>query len=325
MALLLMQGFDSTIPDRGVVLSAGATQVGGTLRVAGGSGSKSARFPIAPTLGPIYAGIRVTCAVAVYAEAIFSFKNAALATIAQVRPDPNTGTVSVLRGATVVATSTATFNWTATHHVEAMLHADGTGGTIKVRVDGVEVVSFTGNTAGAAGPIAYISCENAGSTAGSRTFDDLVVLDDTGPAPLNRWPGPLVVSTIRPASDAGPNAWTPSTPGPHADLVDDDSTLDYVGAGTASTGRDMWRLAALPSPAVDVYAVQTATLMQASDAGAAPAVSAVVAGPGGEVVTPLGAPIQSADLVPGAILATQPGGTPWTPAAVNALLTGVEA
>lgn len=242
----------------------------------------------------------------------------------------NTGQIVLLRNGTVLATSTLNANWPdqGYRYVEMKAIIAGSGGSAIVKVDGVEWINYTGNTAN--GTASANSIRLLGIAGAFQTdFDDLVIMDTTG-AEYNTFQGDLAVETVYPSGNGSTSGnWT----GSDGDKVDNYLLVDEAGvpslsdyaAAAAGAGRELFALPPLPTVSADVLAVQTIAQVVASDAGTAPSVRLVARDGSGAVAT--GAtftPGTAAQQYAGPIRTTQPGGGAWSPAAFDALEVGIE-
>jgi len=142
-------------------------------------------------------------------------------------------TLQVLRGATVLATSTTKLHVGDWQYIEfkALIHPST--GSYEVRIDGVVIMSSTAaNTAEAGINDADVVRFNAISNA---RFDDIYILDTAGGIKTD-FLGPRVVEGLLPNADGDTLEWTPSSGMDHFALVDDPvtslSVADYVSSQT---------------------------------------------------------------------------------------------
>lgn len=154
-------------------------------------------------------------------------------------PDVGAYKVQIVRGATVLATSAATFPVTAsttrgwiTFQLKVTVHPSA--GTYEVRAwDWLETSSTviagatsqnTANQGTAGADRVRFSLAASGA---AMTFDDMVVMDGTGSVNNDFTSAPILVYGELPASDvAGELDWIPSGGGSQASLVDDPATGD---------------------------------------------------------------------------------------------------
>jgi len=202
-----------------------------------------------------------------------------------------------------------------TYYVEwLVLIADAPGGSVAVRVNGLEVASATG-----------VDTRNGGTGVptviylGSfTTFDDLYVSDGAGAAPGNTFLGDCRVDACRPTAAGATTGWTPST-GANWQCVDDatpNDDTDYTSA-TAAGVTDTFVVENAPAVGATIFGVQHCLSAKKTDAGAA-TLAPVVRQSGVDYVgTDLSPSTTYATLLQ--IQATNPGtGAAWTEAGFNA-------
>lgn len=105
------------------------------------------------------------------------------------------------------------------------------------------------------------------SAAGTHYIDDLYVIDSSG-STNNSWLGDCRVETVVPSGAGNSTQWTPSS-GSNWAAVDEVPPVmtDYVETTTA-TNKDTYALGNIATTSGTVYAVQTNTYAQKTDAGA---------------------------------------------------------
>lgn len=156
--------------------------------------------------------------------------------------------------------------------VKAVIHA--TAGSCVVKVDGVEVINYTGQTGTASGSVTAI--RHFATTATRLFIDDMYVCDAvdgtaTDGRPNNDFLGDLSVKALRPTAAGDQTQWTPST-APNWAAVDENppNTTDYVSALAGSGLRDLYNLEDLPASGFDtVYAIRQTAYAAKTDAGTA--------------------------------------------------------
>lgn len=233
-------------------------------------------------------------------------------------------------GGTVLATSTQTYPINQWRHMQVKATINATTGMCQVKIDGVTVIDYTGNTKNG-GTNNSIDGLRFGGTNNNMHFDDLWVCDSVDATASqgranNDWLGDLKISALLPTAAGDLTQFTPST-GANWSCVDEPviNTTDYV-TSTAAGQRDLYQLADLPAGSANVYGVRVSTWSQKTDAGLM-GVTHLVKENG--VVT--------GDAAPRA-LSTTFGGTSsttwwrrpsdnalWTPTDINALQAGQEA
>lgn len=181
------------------------------------------------------------------------------------------GTLSALRGTTVIGTSTATLTVNVYAYLELATLLHPSTGTVEVRLNGVAVVTVpAGDTTQTANSTANeVAIGSFSNTALTVDFDDVYICDGTGAAPHNTFLGDCRVDTLLPSADGTSQQWTPSTPGTHYTLVDDaaPNTTDYVSSSTVGQ-RDTYGMQDLTAATGTIYGVQLNLAALKSDAGA---------------------------------------------------------
>jgi len=143
-----------------------------------------------------------------------------------------------------------------THLIEVHVVLHDTSGEVQVRVDGIEVIDFSGNTKGASGSTIDVirvgqSRDFASAESYTLAHDDIGINDTTGSDQAS-WCGAGGILFL-PANGAGPvTEWTVSDGGSNNyEMVDDvpaDGTATYnYTAGTASGNKDLFAITDLPS------------------------------------------------------------------------------
>lgn len=164
----------------------------------------------------------------------------------------NSFTVSVVRGATTLAT-TAELKASRWHFFEfKAVVRTGINGSYELRDAGVNILSASGvNTADSGGDGASVFRFNSG--AGFVRFDDIYVCDDTGGI-HDDFLGDKVVLGSLPNGDGASIQWLPSTGSTHFNLVDDTAATpndaDYVSSNT-DTDLDLYEFVNLTALAAD--------------------------------------------------------------------------
>jgi hypothetical protein len=274
----------------------------------------------------------------------FSFKCSALpssaCTVIQVRDAGTTqlslqlntgGTVTILRGTTSLATSTAVLAAGTTYYVEFKGVIDPSAGSVSMQVDASATgwPSFSGNTRATANTSWNSICFGANHTGlGTWTanvdFDDLYVLDQSGSAPWNTFLGDCRVDALLPSGAGATTGWTPSTGANYAcvDETAPNDDTDYVS--TSTTGAtDTYTYPDAPVTGATIYGIQHCLALKKSDAGTC-TVAPVVRHSGTDYV--------GSDLSPStsyayglAVQQTNPGtSAQWTEAGFNAAEFGVK-
>ncbi|NMF98381.1 hypothetical protein GPA27_13400 [Aromatoleum toluolicum] len=232
-------------------------------------------------------------------------------------------TLSVVRGSTVLGTTSATFALSAWHYIELKATIHDTTGSFEVRVNGASVLSATSQDT-KNGSNAYVNevALRANQYATS-LFDDFYVCDTSGSA-NNDFLGDCRVDTIYPTGDGTYSQWTPSTGTSHYAMVDEaaPNTSDY-NAGANVGDRDSYTLGDLSALTNStVYGVQVSAAMLKDDAGAKSA--AVFVRSGSTNGDGTAAALGTSQGYVRQVYETNPNGSvAWTEATVNAVEVGV--
>jgi len=234
------------------------------------------------------------------------------------------GHLTVLRGATVLATGTTVLAVNTWYYLEFKGTIHDSTGAYDLRIDGVTELSASG-----------VDTRNGGSTGqwdrlylgGQRHIDDLYVCDQSGAAPTNTFLGPVKIELLLPQTDAvaaGSNAGlTPSTGTDHGAMVDETppNTTDYNSGATVGL-KDTYNYPSL-SLTGTILGVQTNLYVQKSDAGARSVCAVVRSG---------GTDYDGSNVSPGTsfgyvseVRALDPAtSAAWTSSGVNALQAGMK-
>lgn len=236
------------------------------------------------------------------------------------------------RSGTVLATSSLSIpielgQW---RHVEWKAVIADAGGSVEVRIDGVTVITYSGDTrnGGTAGAINDFGLQTIPNGGGTDLFriSDLFIWDNSGSGDYTDWMGDMKIETLRPNGNGSASQLVGSD-GNSTDnylLVDEatPSSSDYNGSATIGQ-RDLYAVGNLLSTTGTVNAVQVHASAFKSDASAASmkVLTKVGASENASVAFPLPA---SAGWIESEIQTTKPGGGAWTIADVNAVEIGAE-
>jgi len=180
----------------------------------------------------------------------------------------NTTTLTVARGGTTLASATVTQRTAWGNYFEVSASIDDTVGQCIVRVNGVTVINFTGDTknGGTNTTIDAVAIGDYGAYNQVCYFDDLYLCDSTGSAPYNTFLGEVRISTLSPNGAGSSTQFTPSS-GANYTTVDElpYSTADYVSGTSGQT--DLYATSDLPGGAGTIYGVQTNAMVKKTDAG----------------------------------------------------------
>jgi hypothetical protein len=196
------------------------------------------------------------------------------------------------------------------------------GGTCTVKIDGVQVISFTGDTKNAGTSTNIDAVRLSGSNIGGVYVDDVYVLNSTGSAPYNTFLGDVRINTLIPTA-AGSDTGFSSSAGANYTTVDElpYSATDYVSA-TASGTRDLYTMGDITG-SYSVLAVQNNLIAKKTDAGGTAIKSAIKSG--GTIYYGSNATLTANDALISDLRITDPAtATTWTTSGVNALEAGME-
>lgn len=228
---------------------------------------------------------------------------------------------------TVLATSAASIITTSVwRYIEIKGVISDTVGTCEIRVDGEEVINYSGDTrnGGTTATIDSIAIQAAAYGSSYRYYyDDLYLCDGSGPAPYNNFLGDVRVQTLAPNGAGSSTQFTPSA-GANFETVDElpYSTTDYVESNTAGH-KDLYTLSNI-STSNFVFAIGNNVIAKKADAGTGQIRSVMKSG----LTTVTGATVVlgSSDSVVSDLRVTDPDtSTGWTASGVNALESGMEA
>lgn len=150
----------------------------------------------------------------------------------------STGTVSAYRGATHLGTSASPVMTANTYqHVECQILISNTVGTIEVRVNGVTVLSLSGQDTCNTANVECSQVSFAGGTgSGSNIYlDDIYCYDNTG-SYNNTWIGDRRVLTLFPNANTATADWTPVGAATGYECIDEanpNDDTDYINATAA--------------------------------------------------------------------------------------------
>lgn len=235
------------------------------------------------------------------------------------------GSFGVYRSGTLLAS--AAYKNNVWQYIEVNAIVADTGGVVKVRVDGVEVISYTGDTrnGGVSTNIDAISLMNDTDANEGTTyleFDDVYVCDSSGTI-NNTFLGDIRIQTLVPTAAGSSTQLTPTGSSNYANVADiPDSTATYNSSSTVGS-KDLYALGDLASGTATVKCVQVNTRAWKDDAGTASLKVKIKSGStevaGATVALP------SSVAWNGDVWETDPNtSTAWTVSAVNGLEAGAE-
>lgn len=233
------------------------------------------------------------------------------------------GDVTLLAGATSVATASAaipsgSYAWL---ELKVILGTTTSNGQMELRVNEV-VVATSAATINTNTAIRQFSLGgSAGASPG--LWDDVVVLDDTGSAPNNTYPGAVRIDTLAANAAGSVNDFSNSYTSVDDTLgaADDDST--YVAATTASSKSNYGVADMIVDPNVKL-AVQVRAKMKKSDVGTKTARTYVRSGGSETVGATKTLSTDYAWISSGPIAVDPSTAAAWTLAALQSALAGIE-
>lgn len=229
-------------------------------------------------------------------------------------------------GGTTLAAGTTTIPVSEWHYYEMKCTIADSGGTAIVRVDGVEVINFTGDTRNGGTFVGIDGVAIGAGSSGSFFWDDLYVCDTSGAAPANDFLGDISVKRLFPNGDGAVNQFVGSDGNSVQNylLADENpaNTTDWNASAVVGQ-RDLYALDDLPANAVTVFGMQAFVTSAKTDAGAR---SMKVCDRGSATVRAAATQPLSTTYVHYAspLYTTDGDGTALTPVVVNAVQVGAE-
>lgn len=230
--------------------------------------------------------------------------------------------ITVLRNGTVLATSainTLDANW---HYVECSVTIADTGGTVVVRVDGVQVVSFTGDTKNAGTNSTVDQVQFNIFSGAPLSIDDLYINDATGTS-SNTFYGDIRVQPLVPIGAGTTTQLTPST-GANWDCVNEMpySATDYVSGSTVGN-KDTYATSDIAA-GYSILSMKVKAIAKKTDTNTR-SLKTVVRSGGTDYSDTTAQTLSTTDNNIASIRQVDPAtGAAWTTAGVNAMEIGVE-
>ena len=239
----------------------------------------------------------------------------------------STGTVSAYRGATHLGTSAAPVITANTYqHIECQILFSQTVGTIEVRVNGVTVLSLSGQDTCASALVEASQVAFAGGTgSGSNCYlDDIYAYDNTG-SYNNTWIGDRRVLTLFPNANTATADWTAVGAATGYECIDEanpNDDTDYINA-TASGKISQFGLQNTPAGVSAISGVVMVERSRKTEAGIGNTKMSIVSG----ASTTAGAdkPLTEVYTYRQDVFETDPAtAAPFTPSGVDSLQFKVE-
>ena len=227
---------------------------------------------------------------------------------------------------TTIATGTTNIALGSWYYIEIALTV-GTSGTAELHLNGLssppEIPSTVGNF-GTVG-VGRIGFNRPPNNQSDVNWDDLYVLDNTGPAPLNNFLGDVTVETLYPVGDGAHQAWTPSAAGSHYSLVNEhppDGDSSYVSDITPGD-MDTYTVNSLAALTGTVYGVATNLYVRKDDATAR-TIAPVIRMAGVDYTGATTVGLTTSYLYYRQLYSQAPSGAAWTIANVNSSEYGIK-
>lgn len=206
-------------------------------------------------------------------EEVMVFGNAANAQIS-IQVAGFGGSIRVLRGTTEIDNSDGGLVKAGIWHtIEVRVVHNDTTGVVDVRLDGVQVINFSGDTIPASEvDIDRVEFRSPGGS-GNGQLDDFYILDTNGGAPQNTFLGDWKIDTIFPDGDGNYTEFDttfPASPTTHWDKVEETPTVDDASYNETPTAndRDTFTMGNLPAiTAQTIFSVQQVSRAESSVTG----------------------------------------------------------
>lgn len=332
MAILHMDGFDCYSTSSDVALrypgsNGGIMSFSTTAGRFGGGGVTAATF-----LGPVSIPATASAVIAGFAfqpaaslannSVLFIYNSSSGTATVELSLNYDNGIWRLYRGnaATLLTSSTIQSASGLYHHVEIKATVADSGGAVEVRVGGVQVLTYSGDTKASTTGSAQID-KVALNTGG--VFDDLYILDTTGSV-ANDFLGDCRINNLVPTSDSSVQ-FTKSTGASNFSCVDEgkyNSDTDYVESSTVGH-IDKYGYSDLAAGVTTVFGVQAHTWVKKTDAGARTFRNLIYSNASTTTGTTTALTTSYAPIVSPTAL-NPDGSIQWTPTTVNAALAGFE-
>lgn len=333
MTLLFIDGFDaqdalikwlSTLGAAPDYTGVGRYGVGTTFKAGSASGRLSK--PIAAS-AQIIIGAAVKVDSIASARILFAGWGDSGATQHATLQVSTTGQLQAMRGnSTVVASSAAGLIVAgAANYIEMRGTIADAGGVIEVKLNGVQVINFSGDTKNA-GTATNFDMVTLGSTTTDPnvSYDDLYISNALGSAPQNTFLGEVVVQTLVPNGAGASTGLTPVGSPNNWENVDEIpySTADYNASNVPGT-RDTYSMSNLAGSTGTIFGVQNNIIASKTGVGAASLKPVVRSGGTDYYDATLG--LGASPVLSSVIRETDPAtSAAWTATNVNAVEVGAE-
>ncbi len=207
-------------------------------------------------------------------------------------------------------------------YLEVYAKIDNASGVITVKLNGVQIYSYSGDTQTTANAYANkIRFSNPQCDAGGSYYiDDIYIADGS------TFFGPGKVEELHPTSDATPNDWTPSATGSdHYTFIDEkpgDNATTYLADDT--TGQEeQFGFSDLPGITTNIQGIQICTQAGVNTAGSLTLQDLCDNGPN-QTTHNFTVNNSGTYITEKSIMSTDPDGSAWTAANLNACTFGIK-
>lgn len=329
MALLFMDGFDAGdvtlkwVFNTGNGLAASTDTRFSSGRSVNCQGSWSNIYKNIPATNPLYVGFALKLSSNQFNNFVYFGGDTGTTTHLALRYS-SSGVLTLSRGGTDIASAAAPTSQTW-RYFEVSTNIHSSTGQCIVRIDGTQVINFSGNTknGGTASSIDRITFGHLYATNELTYVDDLYMCDSTGSAPYNTFLNDVRVHTIVP-NGAGSSTQMTASSGANYTTVDElpYSATDYVYGTAGQT--DLYATSDLPAGAGVIYGVQTNAIVKKTDAGTISGRTALKSGASTYYSTSTS--VGTTDQVVSRVDQTNPAtSATWTSSEVNGIEIGVGA
>lgn len=225
-------------------------------------------------------------------------------------------------GNTILGTYSAPFYTNTLYYVEVAATIADSGGTCVVRLNGVEVINYTGDTRNGGTSTLIDSVSVTANGGFSVLVDDFYLCDDTGLAPHNTFLGDIRIQALVPNAAGSSTQFTPSS-GANYTTVDElpMNAADFVSSSTVGH-KDMYAFSNLGAVNT-VYGIQNNVIVKKTDASALSLKPVITSG--STTVNGATVVLSATDVNVRDIRALNPDtSAAWDQASVNALEAGFE-
>lgn len=238
------------------------------------------------------------------------------------------GQLETLRGSTILHTYPLVLATSAWYYIEVyLLVANSPNGAYKVRLNGVEILNYSGIDTQETANAQINGFRVKASTNNDVRVDDMYLCDTTGGAPHNTFLGDIRIETLFPSGNGNSSQFVGNDGNSTdnyllVDEVDPDEDTTYVESATVSN-KDTYACGNLATATGTVYAVNPILYAKKTDAGSR-SVASVARLSGGTEADSSNVSLSSSYTFIGDIRTTKPGGGTWSISDVNDAEFGVK-